>query len=492
MKTLHFLSNLFILSLWTTFSGFSQYEISLSMKTKNDTVMLTHIFAKEQSRYLDTTIVLKNGKGVFKGKKTLPKGLYAIYNNNRKIDILIGNSQKFGIVVDTVDIINNIRFISSPDNDAFYDFFRYEIPHSAKMRQLEEQYKNAVDDTGKKTIIEQWQALGKERMSLIKKLINDNEHLYISKFLKAMFVPLEIPEPPRDDLGRITDSTFQYRWYRTHFFDNYDIYDPDMLRTPLYEKKVTEYMTLMQNNHPLDTIYAEIDRMLAKSKPNKEVFRCMLATIYNHFINSNLLIRENFWVHLVDNWYVPYADWDVKVDEMKKAADKIRPTLIGKVAPPLDQLMLLSPDHFKAAALDTAIKNDVHAGKIIPDFRKSIQSKYLVLLFWEVTCGHCKSAIQELWEIYQACKDKGLQVLAIQTLINRDGKVKWIDFINEHGMYDWYNGWIIYDLKWHDLYIHGEGVPKVYLLNEKKEIVLRGNFKYENIQIFIEADAAKK
>jgi len=493
MKIFPFLTNLFVLFLLATFSGFSQYEISLSMKTRNDTVTLIHVFAKEQSWYPDTTIVLRNGKGVFKGNKVLPKGLYAIYNDKQKLDFLIGDNQQFGIEVDTSDFINKTRFISSPDNDVFYEHIRDNNQRGKKQQQLREQYQNTADDSEKRTIVEQLQTLYNEKLALTQKLINDNEDLFASKFLKGI-LPLQIPEPPRDEQGRITDSLFQYRWYRTHFFDNFNIYDPDMLRNDMYEKQLTDYLTWFIKYHlsiSIDTIYAEFDRMLTKAKPNKEVFRCVLATIYNHCINSNLIIRDNFWVHLVDNWYVPYADWSTNIEDMQKAADKIRPTLIGKLAPPLEQLLWLSPDHFKAAALDTAIKNDIHAGRIIPDFRKNIQSKYLVLLFWDVSCSHCKATIQELWEIFEACKDKGLQVIAVQTLIGREGKVKWIDYINEHGMYDWFNAWIIYDLKWHELYIHGEGVPKVYLLNEKKEILLRGSFDIKNIQSIVEADAAK-
>ena len=490
MKVLSFFIHLCILLLLTTFSGFSQYEISISMKARNDTVYLTHFFAKEESLILDTSIVLKNGRGVFKGNKVLPKGLYCIVNDKRKLfQILIGDSQKFGIDVDTTDIINNTRFISSPDNNAFYVHLRDNIQRGKKQQQIREQYQNAVDDAEKRAITEQMQELYKEKMALTHKLINENEDLFVSKFLKAV-IPIEIPEPPRDDQGRITDSTFQYRWYRAHFFDNFNIFDPDMLRNDMYEKYLTDYLTWFSRSHPVDTTCTEFDRMLNKARHNKEMFRCILAIMYNHSAKSDLIVRENFWVHLVDNWYVPYADW-ADVEEMKKAADKIRPTLIGHPAPPMEQMLLLPPEHFKAAALDTAIKNDIHAGKIIPDFRQNIRSKYLVLLFWDVTCSHCKKTIQELWEIFESCKDKGLQVIAVQTLLGREAKVKWIDFINEHGMYDWLNAWIIYDMKWHELYIHGEGVPKVYLLNEKKEIMLRGNFDIRNIQSIVEADAAK-
>ena len=482
MKTFSFSASLFVFFLLTTFSCFSQgYEIRISMKTGNDTVYLAHVFAKEDPVWRDTVIVLKNGKGLFEGNKMLPKGLYYIVNNKRKYEILIGDNQKFGIEADTTDFVHNTRFISSPDNDVFYLNIRDNIQRGKKKQQLSEQYQNTSDDAEKKAISEQWQALDKEKMALIEKLISDNEGLYVAKILKAV-LPLELPEPPRDDQGRITDSTFVYRWYRAHYFDNYDIYDPDMLRTPMYEKKLADYLKWFSMNHPVDTTCAETDRMLTKAFANREVFRCVLALMYNHFAQSDLMIRENIWVNLVDKWYVPHADWGADVEKMKKDADKVRATLIGKVAPPLEQLLALPPGHFKAAALDTAIKNDIHAGTIIPDFRKSIQSKFLAVLFWDINCSHCKKTIQELWEVYEAYKDKGLQVIALQT--HWEGKAKWIDFINEHGMYDWINAWIIYDNKWHDLY-EASGVPILYLLNDQKEVMFK-RVQPEQIKSFME------
>ena len=487
MKTFSFLTGVSVLFLFVVFPCFSQgYEISISMKTKNDTVMLTHIFAKDQPVWLDTTIVLKNGKGVFKGNKVLPKGLYSVYNHHRKFDLLIGDSQKFGIEADTADFYHLNRFISSPDNDAFYDYIRDNIQRGKQQQQLNEQYKNAADDAEKNAIREQLQTLRKEKMALMQKSVSDNEGLYAGKYLKAQ-MPLDVPEPPRDDQGRITDSSYVYRWYRAHFFDNFNIYDPDMLRIPQYEEKLLEYLKWFYQYHlrifPVDTVCAELDRMLTKAKADKGVFQCVLATMYNHFANSDLMVRENIWVHLVDQWYVPYADW-AKVDEMKKNADKVRATLIGNIAPPLEQLQWLPPDHFKAAALDTAIKNDIYAGTIIPDFRKNIPSNYLAIIFWDINCSHCKKSIQELWDVYEAHKDKGLQVIAVQVLQTKDAKARWIDFINDHDMLGWFNAWIIYDQKWRDLY-ETSNVPVMYLLNEKKEILFK-RIQPDQIKSFME------
>ena len=63
-----------------------------------------------------------------------------------------------------------------------------------------------------------------------------------AKILKASQA-VKIPDPPKKADGTI-DSTFQLRWYREHFFDNFDLSDPTLicLPRPLYSEKITEYL----------------------------------------------------------------------------------------------------------------------------------------------------------------------------------------------------------------------------------------------------------
>ena len=478
---------------FAAFSGFAQsYEISIAMPTRNDTVHLTHIFANDERLRLDTTIVMSGGKGVFSGARTLPKGLYWIVNEQRKLfQILIGDNQHFGIEVDTADYVNGLRFISSPDNDAFYEFMRDDMQRQRNQHLLVEQFQNATDDAERSLIHGQYRAMATERTEFIQRLVSQNEGLYVSKFLKAL-IPLELPEPPRDETGQVTDPEYVYRWYRANFFSNFDIFDPGMLRTPMYERQLKEYLTWFSRNHPPDTVCAEIDRMLHKVIGNQELFRYMLASTYNHFVtDESLAARDNYFVHLVDNWYSVHADWATNIEEMQSEADKIRHSLVGKTAPPLEQLLILPPEHFRAAAMDEEIKKDMHAGAIIPDFRTFVNSKYLILLFWDVNCGGCRDVIQALWNLFNATNDKGLQVITIQT--NWEAKPRWIDFINEHEMLatGWHNGWIIYENKWTSLYNTGV-VPIMYVLNQQKEIIFKGrNLDLDWLQTFIETTAAE-
>ena len=103
----------------TNVSVFSQnYEISISLNTKSDTVLLLHYYAKKDRIFVSDTAVLKNGKGVFRSDRNLEKGFYFLYGDGKKLlDFIIGDNKKFGIVADTADFINLTKFTSSPDND---------------------------------------------------------------------------------------------------------------------------------------------------------------------------------------------------------------------------------------------------------------------------------------------------------------------------------------------------------------------------------------
>jgi thiol-disulfide isomerase/thioredoxin len=476
------------LSFLTTISVFSQgYEIKISLKSKNDTVMLGHYFAKRDMMIPDDTVVLdKSGTGIFKGKKKLDRGVYFIINDQKQLfDIIIGDEQKFEILVDTADMLNKTRFKSSIENDVFFGFQRYNIEKSIEMQQLRQEFETATEER-KNAIRIRLQEMNKERIEYIQQTIDAHKGLYVSKFLNSL-VPIDskLPDYPRDAEGNITDSTYLYRWYRSHFFDNFDIYNPDMLRTPLYEEKLMEYMTRVIPQHP-DTICVEADKILAKTKSNDDIFRCVLVSLFNYYTKSKIMVHENVWVHLADKWYIPNATWSTAdyIETLKKEVEKRRYNLIGMMAPPMEMLMALPPDHFRAAALDTAIKFDLYAGVNIQDFRKSLKGKYTVILFWDYACSHCKKVIQDLFQVYEEYKDKGLTVVTVQTVISREAKGKWIDYINEHQFFGWTNAWSPFSNKYRDLY-DVSMTPIIFLLDEDEKIIGK-RLVPEQIKDFIE------
>ena len=168
---------------------------------------------------------------------------------------------------------------------------------------------------------------------------------------------LQVPDPPRDDKGKIIDSTWQYYYYRNHYFDNFDISDPRLLRTPLYEDKVMTYLTKVIPQIPDSLILVRLIIVIEKSRADSNLFRFMLITLFNYYGKSNIMGMDAVQVHIADKYYIHESWWsdDKFIADLKDRVEKTKPLLIGKIAPDVE-LMLVPPDHFKSAQTDTALE----------------------------------------------------------------------------------------------------------------------------------------
>ena len=446
------------------------YEIKIKIRgVKDTTLILGHHFAN--SMYPDDTIrVDKNGSGVFKKKKSLPQGMYIIFLPNKNyFDIFLGENQKFSVENDTSDLFKKIKFSGSKENQIFYDYQYLLGQKRDEVKKIAEQKKNAKSELEKAKYTDQIKAIDNEVKQYKEKVLADNPNTFIVKFIKAT-QDIEVPDPPKDTSGKIIDSSFQYRYYRAHYFDNFDISDGRLLRTPLYEDKVLTYIDKVIPQIP-DTIEKEIDMLIAKSRTSAELFRYMLVTLFNHYGQSQIMGFEDIALYISDKYYLKEATWNdtTHMRKLREQVTKRFPLMLGKIAPDA-QLVFISSDHFKAAASDDSLKKNPYVGSF---FKLSdIHKDYTVLFFWEADCGHCKKATPIMYDVYNKLKDKNVTVIAISTLFGAEGKVKWIDFVNEHKLYDWINAWNPYDYKFKELY-DVASTPTIYILDKNRKIIAK-------------------
>ncbi len=463
--------HILILLLVSAMSFASGFDIRVKVNGLNDTTLILGHYLNK-SMYPDDTIMLNyKGMGQFTGNRHLPEGLYLIYlPSSRYFEIILGNDQEFSIEVDTVDFIKSMIVKGSEENEIFLGFQRYMVTLRKQADSITAKIKSEKDLNLRELLSSQLKKINDERISRIENIGKEKPGLFVSDFLNAT-LDIRVPDPPRDAKGNIIDSTWQYYYYRKHYFDNFNISDPRLLRTPLYEDKVMTYLTKVVPQIP-DSLYGQIDYVIEKSRVDSNLFRFMLITLFNYYGKSNIMGMDAIQVYIADKYYIRESWWsDAKfIADLKDRVEKIRPLLIGKVAPDVE-LMLVPPDHFKSAAKDTALKRFPHVG--MKTTLKQVQAKYLVVIFWEADCGHCKKAVPELYSIYEkSLKNMGAKVLSISTLFGEDGKVKWVDFVNEHGLYDWMNAWnpYSYDFK---LKYDVTTTPQIYILDENKQIVAK-------------------
>jgi peroxiredoxin len=275
---------------------------------------------------------------------------------------------------------------------------------------------------------------------------------------------IDIPEAPVLADGK-KDSTFAYRYYKAHFFDNVDFGDDRMLRTPIFHNLIKEYMEKMTAQIP-DSINVSADYLADKANANPEMFKYIIYWLTYTYESSNIMGMDAVFVHMVERYYMTNQAYWVDSTQLSKITNRaytLKPLLLGKKAPPI-----VMPD---SAGNNVSLYN--------------VKADYTIVVFWDHGCGHCKKEIPKLAELYKTkLKQKNVKVYAIET---EDKPEDWKKFINEHQL-DWIN---VHQpdayqravtKKIYDIY----STPVIYLLDENK-IIKGKRIDSEQIGGFIEA-----
>lgn len=427
------------------------YNIKIKVKglKEGQTCLLANYYGDKQ--YIkDSAKVDAKGEVVFKGEDKYPEGVYLFVPPNKKyFDFIVDAEQHFTLESDTADYIHDMKIKGSEENKLFYDYQLFMASKQKEIEPLRDLYKktNKSNTDSTKLLMDKMSAIDKEVKGYKENFIKAHPGTFVAKLMKAM-EHVEIPEAPLLADGK-KDSTFGYRYYKAHFFDNLDFTDDRMLRTPIFHSQIKEYMDKMTAQIP-DSINVSADYLIAKARPNPEMFKYLVYWLTYTYESSNIMGMDAVFVHLVDNYYVTKQAYWVDSAQLVKITNRaytLKPLLLGKKAPPI-----VMPDS---------------TGKNISLY--DVKGIYTIVVFWDHGCGHCKKEIPKLANVYKTkLKDKGVKVYAIET---EDKPEDWKKFINDNKL-EWINVHQPDDYqravtkKIYDIY----STPVIYLLDENKVI----------------------
>ena len=464
----------FLLFSFSSFAGNSGYEIKIQIKGLKDTVIYWGNHFGDKQYVSDTLKVNSDGWATVKGKEELTGGIYlVILPNKTYFEVLINNGdQHFTVQTDTVDYIKDMKISDSPENKLFNDHQRFIIEKSNQSQALKvrsELNKNNKDSAA--AIKKEITALDKEVKDYRLKLMSEHPNTFMAKVIKTMQEP-EVPEAPKDEKGNITDSLFQFRYYKSHFLENVDFSDERLLRTPILQGKIKTYTQQLTVPLP-DSIIPSIDTIIEKSRANKEVFKYCVANLANYYETSNIMGYDKVFVHIAEKYYLTkdafWADSTLKA-KIHERVQKIKPNILGETA-------------YNMIMPDTSLK--LHA-------LHDIKAKYTVVVFWDPTCSHCKHEVPMLSQYYDSVKTKGVSIEVFAVGIESDMDL-WKKFIRDNKL-KWLNVSDLYNntnfRNYYDIY----STPVIYLLDENKHIIAK-RLDTEKIRDFIsneEKKASKK
>jgi peroxiredoxin len=441
------------------------YEIKVDIpQLRDSTIFLAYHLGDKQ--YIKDTINLdKEGIGLFAGNENLPQGIYMIVLPGKQyFEILVADDQHFTVSCSFPEYFNTLKFAGSDENNAFITYQKRWIEMQRKATGLNKRLENNKQNSDSLKVLSGLRKDQEESMkSYLRGVIRENNGNLLSVLVKAM-LPVEIPPVTVPQGSKNPDSikwVMNYLNNKNHFFDNIDLTDERLLRTPILQARLNAFFSnvLIQS---ADTLNKEIDKLIDKVKDNYKIFQFVSVYLFNHFRESEIMGHDAVVVKLADDIYLSgKADWVSKdfKDDLSKQVERIRPNLIGKKAP--DLVM----NSYKGVFVS------LH----------DIEKEFTILYFWEPDCGHCAEATPKLKSYYDKARNQGVEVFTVCTTGERE---KWEKYIVEHKL-DWINGWDPERRTNFGYYYNVETTPMVYILDRDKTIIAK-KLSVDDIPSFID------
>jgi thiol-disulfide isomerase/thioredoxin len=455
-----FLTGFFIIALRlvafanTTADGY-EIKVKLSDYAK-DTLLLGYQLGNQS--YIRDTAVLDKTSGffTFKGKEKLKAGIYLVVMlpDNNYFQVMINEAeQNFTLVTTTQEPYAKAKLKDTKDNDLFFGYMNY-LAEKRKEAEAANALKAKDSIAASKKLI----ALDQEVKSYQNDLVKKQAGSVTAMLIKTA---MEVDGPKFEEVqDKEQRDVAMYYYYKQHWFDNFDMANPAMLRSPVLFQRIDYYIEKLTPQHP-DSILQSLDRVFELTKPSNETFQFYFVHYLNQYAKSKLVGFDAVYVNLAKK-YIDTGITDAFIEKENKEkiltnAAKLYPILIGKVAPNINVFMQDS----------TFIENKVKRINL-----HEVKSKYTILFFYAPDCGHCQKQSPDLVEFLKKAKGKGMdvKVFATCTYVNTDKMPECVKYIKEKGFGDFINTMDPYLISRYKTLYNVETTPQIFVLDENKVI----------------------
>ena len=442
----------------SVFAGNGNDAKGHSIKVKLDNYEAKQLvlgFHYGNKQYVKDTVDLgSDGYFHFEADTLLPCGVYllVLIPENNYIQVLVPeNDQEFTIETDAKESVQYMKVNGSKDNEVFYDYLKFLAERRTLSESLKEEMKAASGNKADSTkIARKVLKIDDEVRDYQKKLMADHGNTLAAKIVNAAIEPV-VPdfEGETEEIQRR-----KYYYYRDHYFDNIDLADGCLLRSPVLFGKVDNFINKVTPQHP-DSISRAIDFVIDKMADAPDSYKYYLIHFLNYFAKSKIVGMDGVYVHIATKYYCKgKAPWANKedLDKICDNASRLEPILIGKIAP------------------NITVMNKKEETLSLWD----VDADYTVLFFWDPDCSHCKKAAPFMVDFAKKYMDRGVRVFNVCTAVGEDAKECWENaeekefsdefFINTYDPYLRSRFKTKYDIR---------TTPQIYILDRNHEILMK-------------------
>ena len=461
------------------------YRIEVKMPEIKDNTNVFLAFYYNGKTYLkDTTKFNSKGVAVFDGtlkkdqdKRKLEEGVYIVYfkkdsinfKADRYFEFVIGKDQNIKLKADTAGMVPVAT--QGEETVRFTNLLKFMSNKNTERKKcIEDKKAGKIDSV---TFEAKLKKLSDEVEAFQKKEIETTKGSFYSAFVKGT-IQVEVP-----DFAELPDTAramARYQFTKNHFFDNINLSDPRMLRTPYFPEKVDYYMKYINRMIPIpDSLFAAADVLIQKSMGDSITYQTMLSKMMNYGLKSNQMGMDKMWYQIAEKYYLSgKAKWadSTWIEDLKAECKKVRYNMIGMTA---KNLRMRRIDSTQIQLKDLRPEN----GK----------NEFVLVYFFEPSCGHCKKITPVLHDsVYVKYKDKGFEVFCCYT---QTDKKEWIDFLDKHKLHDWVNVWDPNRESYFWEFYDATVTPGVYLLDKERKIVAK-KISTESLDQILEEELVKR
>ncbi len=394
------------------------FRIELTVKPyKNQWVYLAYYYGGIKG-LADSTFLDANSKGVFTGPNPMPQGVYIMASPNKTIlfELLVPKDQEFSISMDTLQPDASLAFTGSEENNLFLSYTRYLGPKAAAIEETRKKMEATKDpkekDAFQKEIQKNAEDINTFRLDVISK--------YPESMLALLFKTMqEVPLPAKYQNPKTrADTLAQYRYGKEHYWDNFDFMDGRLVRTPIFENKLKNYI----DNWVVpdaDSIIYEQNWMMALGRNDPEMSRYLISYFIDNYMYPKIMGQDKVFLHTYERYVAnnnPATSW-LNEKQRKAITERAYMVMANQLGTPAHDMALV----------DTA-------GKMHKLY--DLKSDYTVVAFWDPHCGKCKEELPKIDSLYKASwKKNNIQVYAV--MVNEESLADWAPFIRDHG-----RGWV--------------------------------------------------
>ncbi|MFN4081657.1 MAG: DUF5106 domain-containing protein, partial [Saprospiraceae bacterium] len=257
----------------------------------------------DQNYLADSTEAI-DGAFVLRRSKPLLSGFYYfLIPGNKSFSILIDDAeQRLSLEADLADVTRSMQVQGSINTDLLYQNFRFQDAQDPELKKLAETMKaNPPQSEAYAKAKARQKQLMDERQAHLDELYRKYPDSFFTVFKKAGQNP-EFVEyfKPNGDI----DTIRQVVNYRKRFWDNVDLSDERLIRTPVIANKLRRYIKDLTPQRP-DSLIKVSDELIRRSLPHKEYFKFFANWIALQYENgkTNVMDGEAVYVHIVQNFF---------------------------------------------------------------------------------------------------------------------------------------------------------------------------------------------